>query len=234
MAAWRTSKGKKCSVAADERADVLGRPTLPSARPPRPRRRSGRRATRAGSRAAVPRRARRRCRTGGPPPCGPAGGPRLERPQQGRPRCRSPCRPGPRPRRRGAPPSRRRACSSGRAARGSPTWPTVRTAWQRTRRERSLQCGDRGVQPVEVAAAPDEVQPPHAPRRQQAVGAARGLAQRAVLAQQLDQLLGRLAAHLAEQLHDEVVQVASRAAGRRGQPGAAPRRPRCPPRSRRA
>ena len=47
--------------------------------------------------------------------------------------------------------------------------------------------------------------------------AARRVAQRTLLTEQLDQLLGRLTAHLAEQLHDQVVQVAPAAAGHRAE-----------------
>ena len=76
---------------------------------------------------------------------------------------------------------------------------------------------DRDVEPVDVTAAADEVQPTHPSRDERAVHPARGIAQRALLTEQLDQLLGRLTAHLAEHLHDEVVQVAPAAAGRRAE-----------------
>ena len=80
-----------------------------------------------------------------------------------------------------------------------------------------LQCVDRDVEPVDVTAAADEVQATDPSRHDRAVRPARGVAQRALLTEQLDQLLGRLTAHLAEQLHDQVVQVAPAAAGRRAE-----------------
>ena len=145
------------------------------------------------------------------------GVPLLEGPRAGRRRCRSPSPPAPRRRHRGArrrgaaraaagarPAGRRpaRPCAPpGNAPGGSgPRGRAIAASSPSTSRQQPMRCSPRTRR-----AAKRAVRPAH------------GVAQRALLAEQLDQLLGRLTAHLAEQLHDQVVQVAPAAAGRRAE-----------------
>ena len=102
---------------------------------------------------------------------------------------------------------------NGLAARGSPIWPTVRTAWPRTRRDRSSRRVDGRVEAGAAPAAADEVQRPDPPGGQWAADPAHGIPEQPVLAQELDQVVGRFPTHLADHLDDEVVQVASGASG---------------------